>query len=141
MTSFQRGGWPVLCLAVPMLVVEGDYTAGTGHRILSDWVRPLTYNRLLDEQAGFRAGRGCIDYILSSGSLVEKHLEKGKMFAALIDLEKAYDKVWRADLFSALRENGIEGRLLGSIEALHKESKACVRVEGELSDKFSVQQG
>ena len=49
--------------------------------------------------------------------------------------------MWREDLWSALRENGIVGRLLGSIEALHKESKACVRVEGELSEEFSVQQG
>ena len=46
--------------------------------------------------------------------------------------------MWRADLWSALREYGIEGRLLGSIEALYKECKACVRVEGELSEEFSV---
>ena len=71
---------------------------------------------------------------------MEKHLEKGKkMFSAFIDLEKAYDKVWREDLWSALREYGIGGRLLGSIEALYRESKACVRVEGELSEEFSVQ--
>ena len=43
------------------------------------------------------------------------------------------------DLWSALREYGIGGRLLGSVEALYKESKACVRVEGELSEEFSVQ--
>ena len=49
--------------------------------------------------------------------------------------------MWRADLWSALREYGIEGRLLGSIEALYKESKACVRVEGELSEESSVKQG
>ena len=62
-------------------------------RILSDRVRQLTYNRLLEEQAGFRAGRGCIDHIFVIRQLVEKHLEIGKkMFAAFIDLEKAYAK-------------------------------------------------
>lgn len=63
---------------------------------------------------------------------MEKHLEKGnKTFAVL---EKEYDKVWRADRWSALREHGIGGRLLESIEALYKESKTCVRVEGELTE-------
>ena len=60
---------------------------------------------------------------------MDKHLEKGKkMFAVCTDLEKAYDKVWRVDLWSALRKHGIGGRLLQSIEPLYKESKACVRV-------------
>ena len=33
------------------------------------------------------------------------------------------------------------GRLLGAIEALYKESKACVRVEVELTEEFVVKQG
>ena len=102
----------------------------------------MTDNRLLEEQAGFRSGRGCIDQIFVIRQLVEKHLEKGKkMFAAFVDLEKAYDKVWRADLWRALREYGIGGRLLGAIEALYKESKTCVRVEAELTEEFVVKQG
>ena len=43
-------------------------------------------------------------------------------------MEKGYDKVWRADLWKALREYGIGGRLLESIKALYKESRACLRV-------------
>ena len=72
--------------------------------------------------------RGCIDEIFVIRQLVDKHLEKGKkMFAVCTDLEKAYDKVWRVDLWSALRQHGIGGRLLQSVELLYKESKACVR--------------
>ena len=68
----------------------------------------MTDNRLLEEQAGFRSGRGCIDQILVIKQLVEKHLEKGKkMFATFVDLKKACDKVWRADLWRALREYGM----------------------------------
>ena len=73
---------------------------------------------------------------------MEKYLEKKKkMFVAYVDLEKAYDKVCRADLWRALREYGIGGRLLGAIEALYKESKACVRVEGELTEEVDVKHG
>ena len=49
--------------------------------------------------------------------------------------------MWRADLWRALREYRIGGRLLGAIEALYKESKACVRLEGELTEEFDIQQG
>ena len=67
--------------------------------------------------------------------------KRKKVFAAFVDLGKAYDKVWRADLWKALREYGIGGRLLGSIKALYEESKACVRVEGKLTEEFGVKEG
>ena len=102
----------------------------------------LRNSRLLEEQAGFRSGRGCIDQIFVISQLVEKHLEKEKkMFAAFVDLEKAYEKLWRVDPWRALSEYGIGGRLLGAVEVLYKESKACVRVEGELMEEFDVKQG
>ena len=54
--------------------------------------------------------------------LVEKYLEKvKKMFAVFIDLEQAYDKVWREDLWRALREYGIGGRLLRSHRSIVQE--------------------
>ncbi len=46
-----------------------------------------------DEQGGFRKGRRCVDQIFRVKMLVEKYLEKDrKLFAAFMDLEKAYDK-------------------------------------------------
>ena len=63
------------------------------------------------------------------------------MYAAFIDMEKAYDKVWRTDLWVTLKGYGVRGKLLGSIKALYKESKACVRVEGEVTEEFMVEQG
>ena len=74
--------------------------------------------------------------------LTEKYLEKDrKIYAALIDMEKVYDKVWRTDLWVTLKGYGVRGKLLGSIKALYKESKACVRVEGEVTEEFMVEQG
>ena len=62
------------------------------------------------------------------------------MLAAFVDLEKAYAKLWRADLWRALRKYGIGGGLLEAIKVLYKESKACVRVEAELTEEFVVKQ-
>ena len=81
--------------------MPGKVLAGISH--VRVWL--LTNNQLLEEQAGFRSGRGCADQIFVIRQLVENHLEKRKKtFAGFIDLEKAYDKVYRADLWKALRE-------------------------------------
>ena len=47
-------------------------------RIRNDRVRLMTDNCLLEEPAGFRSGRGCIDQITVIRQMVEKHLEKGE---------------------------------------------------------------
>ena len=65
---------------ISLLSIPGKLFA----RTLSVRVRQLTYNRLLEEQAGFRAGRGCIDHIFVIRQLVEKHSEIGKMLQRLL---------------------------------------------------------
>ena len=93
----------------------------------------------MEEQAGFRVGRGCRDQIFVMRQLAEKTIEKdGKMYAAFIDLEKAYDKVWREDMWRTLATYGVSGRLLRAVKALYENSKARVRVEDELTECFEV---
>ncbi len=68
-------------------------------RILNARTTKVTDNSVGDEQGGFWKGRGCIDQISAVKILVEKYLEKDrKLFAALMDFEKAYDKVDRKGL-------------------------------------------
>ena len=72
---------------ISLLSIPGKVFA----KILNDRVRCLTEKRLLEEQAGIRSGRGCIDHIFIIRQLAEKYLEKDKkMYAAFIDMEKAY---------------------------------------------------
>ena len=50
----------------------------------------------MEEQVGFRSGRGCEEHIFVMRQLAEKMIEKDrKMYAVFVDLEKAYDKVCR----------------------------------------------
>ncbi len=64
----------------------------------------ITDKSVGDEQGGFRKGRGCVDQIFAVKMLVEKYLEKDrKLFAAFMDLEKAYDRVDRKGLWDTLR--------------------------------------
>ncbi len=61
-------------------------------RILNERMIKITDKSVGDEQC-FRKGRGCVDQIFALKRLVKKYLEKDrKLFAAFMDLEKAYDK-------------------------------------------------
>ncbi len=71
-----------------------------------------------------------------------KFLEKDrKLFAAFMDLEKAYDRVDRMGLWDTLRVCGVGGQLLEGIRFFYENASASVRVNGELGESFSVEVG
>ncbi len=79
-----------------------------------------------EEQGGFRKGRGCVDQIFHVKRLVEEYLGKDKkLYAAFMDLEKAYDRVDREALLSMLKIYGVGGQLLKGIQAFYREANTC----------------
>ena len=61
--------------------------------------------------------------------LAENMIEKDrKAYAVFVDLEKAYDKVCRKELWEALKRYGVVSDLLRAIRAVYQASEACVRV-------------
>ena len=112
-------------------------------RVLNERVKVLTGDKVMDEQEGFRSGRGCIDQIFAVKQIfVEKTIEKDKkVYMAFVDLEKAYDNVSREKLWKVLDEYGVKGKLLRAIQALYKDGKARVKVGGLESELFGVHRG
>ena len=111
-------------------------------RILNERVKAVTDIKVMDEQGGFRAGRGCNDQIFVVKQIVEKTIEKNmKTYMAFVDLEKAYDNVSREKLWVVLDKYGIKRKLLRAIQALYVGSKACVKVGGLTSEDFEVRRG
>ena len=88
-------------------------------KILNDRMRNITEGKIMVAQVGFRAGRGCVENVFMVRQLAEKMLERGKrLYVAFLDLEKAYDRVWRAGLWEALKQYGVKGRLLRAVQGL-----------------------
>ncbi len=74
--------------------------------------------------------------------LVEEYLGKEKkLYAAFMDLVKAYDRVDREALWSVLCICGVGGQLLKRIQAFYRGANACVRVGGEFSESFARGRG
>ena len=50
-----------------------------------------------------------------------------------MDLEKAYDRVDRDALWEVLGIYGVGGKLLQAVKSFYVNSRACVKVQGEVS--------
>lgn len=110
--------------------------------ILVDWIRGKVEHVLGEDQCGFRPLRGCQDQIFCLRQTIEKLYEKNKdLYLCFIDLEKAFDRVPRQRLFEVLSEYGINGGLLEAVKSIYVDSRAAVRIDGELSESFEVKEG
>ncbi len=88
-------------------------------------VQRLTEEKIIEEQGGFRKGRGCVDQIFAMKRLLEEHLRKDKkLYAAFMDLEKAYNRVDREALWSVMKIYGVGGQPLKEIQAFYRSMKA-----------------
>ena len=97
-------------------------------------------NSVLHEgQAGFRAKRSCVDNIYVLSEIVQGRLREGKKtYAFFLDVQKAYDTVWRNGLWVKMWELGVRGKMWRVIKEMYSVSRS---VDGECSEAFDVQQG
>ena len=115
--------------------------------ILARELRNGNEERLSEVQAGYRLKRGCRDQRFSFQMIIDTamQLHEKPLFVALIDLEKAFDRVDRAALLEIMRSAGVENDLIAAANDLHTGTHAQVRWRGHRSDAFpttwGVQQG
>ena len=96
-------------------------------RILEKRVRTFVENRLSERQCGFRPNRSTIDQISALRLYLEKKWEYNQdQHLCFLDLEKAFDRVPRHQLWETLREYGIPEHLLRAIKSTYKDQKSKI---------------
>ena len=90
------------------------------------------------KNSGFRSGRGCDDALHVLRMVVEKSEEWGEeLWAATLDVEKAFDKVHHAQLFDALIAADVGARIVHVLRKLYRDMSAYVQVSpGVETDHF-----
>lgn len=98
--------------------------------------------QLRDEQAGFRANRGCIDQSNTIRLIVEQSVEyRSPLCMVFVDFEKAFDRITREAIWTTLAKRGIPVKIINLVKALYSDAKCSVMHRGQLSDEFNINSG
>ena len=105
-------------------VVSKVYTSILNSR-LSKWCEDN--NIIVEEQGGFRAGRGCVDQIFILNGIL-RHRKNVNTYCCFIYLKRAFDRVWRNRLWKDLWEEGVRGKMWIVIKDIYKNTKNCAHI-------------
>ena len=109
---------------------------------LQSWCE--VYNKISDEQNGFRPGRNTVDQLFSVSTIVEtrkiRRLSTCVSFIVSF-IRKAYDRIPRGLLLQKLQAIGIKGAMFRVFEAIYKETKCYVQINGKHTSWFPSECG
>lgn len=101
-----------------------------------------SYNILSDAQFGFRKGHSTVDAIFALHNLIEHVISQGsRLPCAFVDLQKAFDSVYRQALWFKLYHLGLDGKLLKMFRSMYNIVKSCVKHSDSYSDFFNISIG
>lgn len=107
-------------------------------------LRECVEDKLGEWQCGFRPSRSTSDLIFCMKMIIEKTWEfDNKCYIALLDLEKAFDRVPRQHLWKIMQkvEYDIPPKLWKAIVGMYRDCKSCVRSHTGTGPWFDVKTG
>ena len=94
---------------------------------------------IAEQQFGFMPGRSTTDAIFGLRMLLEKWREgQKKLYCVFIDLEKAYDRVPREEVWECLRLAGTSECSVRVIQDMYDRAQTAVRSSAGLTGEFEV---
>jgi hypothetical protein len=80
-----------------------------------------------DSQFGFGKGHSTVDAIFALHNLIEHVISQGsRLLFVFVDLQQAFDSVYRQALWFKLYHLGLEGKLLKMFRSMYNVVKSCV---------------
>uniref|UniRef100_A0AAR2JL50 ribonuclease H n=1 Tax=Pygocentrus nattereri TaxID=42514 RepID=A0AAR2JL50_PYGNA len=98
--------------------------------------------QISEQQFGFMPRKSTTDAIFALRVLVEKYREGQKeLHCVFVDLEKAYDRVPRQELWYCMRKSGVAEKYVRVVQDMYEDSKAVVRCAVGVTNGFKVKVG
>lgn len=129
---------PMKYRGITLLSVVGKLFTSVLKNRLEQWCEE---NKVLEEeQAGFRRSRSTIDHIFTLHELIMNRRPK-RTYCCFIDIQKAYDRVWRKGLWKKLQDYGLRGKMWRMLQKIYENVESCVQVNGKKSRFFPIKVG
>jgi hypothetical protein len=94
----------------------------------------------VEEQAGFRRERSTVDQIFTMNELI-KNRRPNPVYGCFIDIQKAYDRVWRGGLWERLHEYGLRGKMWRVLRGIYERVESSVLVNDAQTRLFNIEVG
>ncbi|KAK3567503.1 hypothetical protein QTP86_019950 [Hemibagrus guttatus] len=97
---------------------------------------------ICEQQYGFMPRKSTTDAIFALRILMEKYRDgQRELHCVFVDLEKAYDRVPREELWYCMRKSGVAEKYVRVVQDMYERSRTVVRCAVGQTEEFNVEVG
>ncbi|KAK3529386.1 hypothetical protein QTP70_029773 [Hemibagrus guttatus] len=139
---------------VPIFKNKGDVQSCSNYRgiklmshIMKLWERVVEARlrkvvEICEQQYGFMPRKSTTDAIFALRILMEKYRDgQRELHCVFVDLEKAYDRVPREELWYCMRKSGVAEKYVRVVQDMYERSRTVVRCAVGQTEEFNVEVG
>ncbi|KAK3555451.1 hypothetical protein QTP86_016105 [Hemibagrus guttatus] len=117
-----------------------SHTMKVWERVVEARLRKVV--EICEQQYGFMPRKSTTDAIFALSILMEKYRDGQKeLHCVFVDLEKAYDRVPREELWYCMRKSGVAEKYVRVVQDMYERSRTVVRCAVGQTEEFNVEVG
>ncbi|KAK3552031.1 hypothetical protein QTP70_031579 [Hemibagrus guttatus] len=138
---------------VPIFKNKGDVQSCSNYRGIKLMSHTMLWERVVEvrlrkvveiceQQYGFMPRKSTTDAIFALRILMEKYRDgQRELHCVFVDLEKAYDRVPREELWYCMRKSGVAEKYVRVVQGMYERSRTMVRCAVGQTEEFKVEVG